>query len=50
LLTPKHTHDDAHGLVPTRLTVDFSYIVAYIPFEAQDEHGLSFGVFNMLMI
>jgi len=49
LLTP-HALDDAHGLVPTRLTVDLGYIVAYIPFEAHDEYGLSFDVFNMLMI
>ena len=49
MLTP-HTHDDAHGLAPTRPTVDLGYIVAYIPFEAHDEYGLSFAVFNMLMV
>ena len=40
LLTP-HTHDDAHGLIPIRLTVDIGYIVAYILLEARDKHGLS---------
>ena len=41
ILLTSHTHDDAHGLVPTRLTVDIGYIVAYLPFEAHNEHGLS---------
>jgi hypothetical protein len=29
ILLTSHTHDDAHGLVPTRLIVDIGYIVAY---------------------
>ena len=41
MLTSPHTHDDAHGLVPNRPTVDIGYIVAYLPFEAHNEHGLS---------
>ena len=42
MLTSPHTHDDAHGLVPTRLTVDIGYVTAYISiFEAHNEHGPS---------
>ena len=43
MLTP-HTHDDAHGLVPIRLTVDIGYIVACTLLEVHDEYGLSFDV------
>ena len=30
LFKSPHTNDDAHGLIPIRLTVDIGYIIAYI--------------------
>jgi len=41
ILLTSHTHDDAHGLVPTRLIGELVTLLHTHFFEAHNEHGLS---------
>jgi hypothetical protein len=50
LLTSPHTNDDAHGLVPTRLIVILVTLLHIYLLKLIIEHGLSFNVFNVLMV
>jgi hypothetical protein len=41
ILLISHTHDDAHGLVLTRLIDELVILLHTYFFEAHNEHGLS---------